>query len=179
MGLHGREIHRLHDTVQQHFSAMAYEPSGPFITSILELKLDSTTSFEWQRFIQDTTGVPHYDKLLEFLNLRAQASEALPTDPKRSSVRVNELARKGGSKQVSLFVANADESPSLPSHCPVCKKEKHHLFACDKFKTFPHDRKMSVVKLSDLFAARAFLEAVQICLSLLQMPEATSHAHAH
>ena len=149
----GREIRRLHDTVQQHLralKAMAYEPSGPFITSILELKLDSTTSFEWQRFSQDTTGVPHYNKLLEFLNLRAQASEALPTDPKRGLARVNEFAKKSGNKQVSLFAANADEPPSLPSHCPVCKTEKHHLFACDKFKTFSHDRKMSIVKSNNL-----------------------------
>jgi hypothetical protein len=39
----GRELHRLHDTVQQHLralKAMDYEPSGPFITSALELKLD-------------------------------------------------------------------------------------------------------------------------------------------
>jgi hypothetical protein len=48
----GRELRRLHDTVQQHLralKAMDYEPSGPFITSALELKLDVNTMFEWQR----------------------------------------------------------------------------------------------------------------------------------
>ena len=37
----GKELRRLHDIVQQHLRAlktMDYEPSGPFITSILELK---------------------------------------------------------------------------------------------------------------------------------------------
>ena len=45
----GRELHRLHDTVQQHLrplKAMDYEPSGPFITSVLELKLDVNTMFD-------------------------------------------------------------------------------------------------------------------------------------
>ena len=65
----GREIRRLHDTVQQHLralKAMDCEPSGPFITSILELKLDASTNFEWQKFSQDLPGYPHYGKLLEF-----------------------------------------------------------------------------------------------------------------
>ena len=48
----GRELHRLHDVVLQHLralKAMEYEPSGPFITSALELKLDTNTMFEWQK----------------------------------------------------------------------------------------------------------------------------------
>ena len=50
---------------------MGNEPPGPFITSILELKLDPGTMFEGQ----DLPEVPHLDKLLEFLNLHAHASE--------------------------------------------------------------------------------------------------------
>ena len=62
----GRELRRLHDTVLQHLralKAMDYEPSGPFITSALELKLDTNTMFEieWQKHSQE---VPHYHKLL-------------------------------------------------------------------------------------------------------------------
>ena len=55
-GRHGRELQQLHDTIQQHLlalQAMGQEPSGSFITSMLELKLDSTTLFEWQRHTQD------------------------------------------------------------------------------------------------------------------------------
>ena len=66
-----RELRRLHNTVQQHvlraLRAMDYEPSGPFITSALELKLDTNTMFEWQKFSQDSPKVPHYRDLLEFL----------------------------------------------------------------------------------------------------------------
>ena len=56
----GKELRNLHDTVQQHLRAlksMDYEPSVPFITSILELKLDTTTMFEWQKHSQSSTEV--------------------------------------------------------------------------------------------------------------------------
>ena len=48
--------------------SMGYESSGPFITSTLELKLDQSTLFEWQKNSQKSTGVPHY-RDLEFFNL--------------------------------------------------------------------------------------------------------------
>ena len=37
---------------------MEYDPSGPFVTSLLELKLDQNTVFEWQRCSQDSKEVP-------------------------------------------------------------------------------------------------------------------------
>ena len=77
----GKELWRLHDTVQQHLralKAMDCEAPGPFITSILELKLDSNTMFKWQKHSQESSSVPHYNELLDFINLRAQASESLP-----------------------------------------------------------------------------------------------------
>ena len=101
----GYEFCRLHDTVQQHLralKAMAYEPSGPFIMSVLELKLDSNTCFEWQKFSQDMSEVLHFEKLLEFLDLRTQASEALPSDTKKHPL-------------ISILIrAKDDISTSLP-----------------------------------------------------------------
>ena len=47
-----KELRALHDSVQQRVRALksiGYEPSGPFIISALELKLDETTMFEWQK----------------------------------------------------------------------------------------------------------------------------------
>ena len=46
-----KELCHLHDIITQHLCAlksMMYNPSGPFITSMLELKIDATTIFEWQ-----------------------------------------------------------------------------------------------------------------------------------
>ena len=58
----GKELRRLHDIAQQHqraLKALGHEPSGSFITSLLELKLDVNTMFEWQRHSQVSTDVPH------------------------------------------------------------------------------------------------------------------------
>lgn len=60
---------------------MDREPPGPLITSAVELKLDSNTMFEWKKHSHKSTTIPHY-KLLDFLNLRAQASELLPPSKK-------------------------------------------------------------------------------------------------
>lgn len=75
----GKELRRFHDTLQHHLRALktvGYKPDAPFITSLVELKLDSATMFEWQKHSQDKMNdVPHYQDLLDFLDLRAQASE--------------------------------------------------------------------------------------------------------
>ncbi len=74
----GRELRKLYDLAQQHLRAlksMKYDP-GPFMTFVLELKLDATTTFEWQKHSQTQRKVPHYQDLLDFINLRAQASES-------------------------------------------------------------------------------------------------------
>ena len=68
----GCELSRLHDVAAPHLTplkSMDYEPSCPFVTSILELKIDATAMFEWHRHSQDSTEVPHYTVLLEFLDL--------------------------------------------------------------------------------------------------------------
>jgi len=81
----GKELRTVHDTVVQHLralKALGHEPSKEFITSLLELKLDSVTMFEWQRHSQEHTDVPDCDKLLEFIDLRAQATEATIVDKK-------------------------------------------------------------------------------------------------
>ena len=149
----GRELRRLHDTVQQHLralKAMDYEPSGPFITSTLELKLDPTTTFEWQKHSQSSTAVPHYQDLLEFINLRAQACETSVGDStKKQTKHESPSARRpfGSSKPVALFAASTNSTTSL---CLACKTETHPLYVCTKFKSMPHDKKVAILKTNDL-----------------------------
>lgn len=78
----GKELRILHDIVLQHLRALGHEPTNSFITSLLELKLDTTTMFEWQRHSQEHADVPDWQELLDFLNLRAQAAEASSTRKK-------------------------------------------------------------------------------------------------
>ena len=75
-----KKLRCLHDVVQQHlwaFKAMGDDVPGPFITSVLELKLDQNTLFGWQKHSSELATVLHYDDLLEFVNLCTQASESM------------------------------------------------------------------------------------------------------
>ena len=129
----GKELRRLHDTVTQHLralKAMDCEPSGPFITSALELKLDDNTMFEWQKYSQDSPTVPHFSSLLQFLNLRAQATESWKSRPT--------------SRQVPSFATTVT---TVSDTCPVCKASTlHPLYSCSRFKTLPHEQMTSVVR---------------------------------
>ena len=65
----GKELRRLHDVVQQHIRALkslGHDPPGPFITSLIELRLDTTTMFEWQRHSQGI--VLTYHTMMTFSN---------------------------------------------------------------------------------------------------------------
>ena len=83
-----KELRRLHDTIKQHLHALEssqHNLPGTFITSIIELKLDVDTMFKWQKHTQTMTDVPPYKDLLDFIDLRAQASE--------TSLQIRKLSR--------------------------------------------------------------------------------------
>ena len=143
----GRELRQLHDTVQQHLralKAMGQDPTGSFITSLLELKMDSNTMFEWQKASQDSTDVPHYTKVLAFLNLRAQASETCSNDSKRHA-RFEE--KRSNQRVITSFAANASDTAP---NCSLCKGQRHPLYACPQFKSLTHDRMLSMVRTHNL-----------------------------
>ena len=122
----GKELRRLHDVVLQHLralKAMDYEHSGPFITSVLELKLDTNTMFEWQRHSQESAEVPHFKKLQEFLDMRAQASEVSVPECGKKPKSEGYNGRKPfiPSKPIASFAGAADPMAT----CVVCKSGKH------------------------------------------------------
>ena len=136
----GKELRQLHDTVQQHLralKAMDHEQPGLFVISVLELKLDMNTMFEWQKHNQTSVDVPHYNKLLEFINLRAQASETTTSDQNKKlskgETHPNKKSFVSG-KPVVLFAANTTDPVG---NCVLCKTDKHPLYACPKFKNQP------------------------------------------
>ena len=89
-----------------------------------------------------STSVPHFTKLLEFVNLRAQASEHMTPD--NTKKLANHEVQKSYSKPITSFAASA--SPSTGEPCPLCKTEVHPLFSCMKFKSLPHDSMIATVK---------------------------------
>jgi hypothetical protein len=114
----GKELRKLHDRIQQHLRAlrsMGYEPSSAFITSMLELKLDTATMFEWQRHSQSHSDVPHYQELLEFIDHRAQAAEiSQPHSFKKSSTVVMSYQRKTPNKEVASFPSSENVKQLYP-----------------------------------------------------------------
>ena len=143
----GKELRYLHDVAQQHLRAlksMGSQPSGPFVTSILELKLDPGTMFEWQRHSSESTDVPHYEKLLDFINLRAQASEHNMAEGNK---KVHDDARK---KFVNKPTPTHPSHVSITDSCVVCKTNSHLLFSCGKFKALSHEAKMAAVRANNL-----------------------------
>ena len=138
----GKELRRLHDTLQQHLRALDAadcEPLSHFITSIIQLKLDPGTLFEWQKHTQMVTDVPHFQDILEFIDLRARASEATFKRAPRVETPL---------KKISTNFAANPESPS--SQCVLCKPEKHPLYYCSKFKGMSQDQRLSVVRSNGL-----------------------------
>ena len=135
----GKELRRLHNNIQQHVRALktlGCDLPGKFITSMIELKLDTDTLFEWQKHSQTSTDVPPYEELLEFIDLRAQASEtSCATHKKRPPNRV------------TSFAASTNSSGN---NCIICKTEKHPLYFCAKFKSLSNDDKFSVLKTNNL-----------------------------
>ena len=139
----GKELRALHDTVVQHLralKALGHEPSKEFITSLLELKLDSVTMFEWQRHSQEHSDVPDCDELLEFIDLRAQAAEATVTERKPKS---NHPPPHHKAKPVPAFAVTSKEAESS---CIGCRGEKHPLYCCSKFRSMSHDEMIALLK---------------------------------
>ena len=140
----GRELRRLHDTIQQHARALktlGCEVPETFLTSMIELKLDVDTLFEWQKHSQTATGVPHFHDLLQFIDLRAQASEASYATSKKQMQQPRRQPNRVGS-----FAANSEFS----NDCVICKTTKHPLYACNEFKAMSHDGRMRVLKVNRL-----------------------------
>ena len=147
----GKELRRLHDVTQQHvraLRALGQEPSPAFITSIIELKLDTTTMFEWQRHTQGQTEVPHYREILEFIDQRAQASEISNPLLKRHNRMDTPLFRGSTTSKPHRSVTShtANHESSHDSVCPLCKPEKHPLYSCPKFRSLSFDQRMATVK---------------------------------
>ena len=121
----GKELRKLRDTVQQHLRAlksMGHDPSGPFITSTLELKLDQNTMFEWQKHSQSSSDVPQYQDLLDFLNLRAQATESSLIEHGNKKLKHETSQFKGHSKHVTSYMTH---TAVQTNQCVLCKPDKH------------------------------------------------------
>ena len=155
-----KELRRLHEVLSQHLralKAMKHEPSGAFITSLIQLKLDQNTMFEWQKHSQGEKDVPHYDKLVQFLEMRAIAAESCTRETTRrpgSSKTMAYLTKEDNlsKKETSYSEASTTKTMSTTHggiSCPICKVSKHLLYYSPKFKALPIDRCLIVARESN------------------------------
>ena len=137
----GKELRRLRDICSQHLQAlkaMKYEPSGAFVTALLEMKLDRSTMFEWQRHTQENLDVPHYADILEFIDLLARASKAVFREsPKGHS---QPQPSKSSTQIRTSYVVNVDTA------CISCGVWKHPLYVCRKFRSVSLEKRMNLVR---------------------------------
>ena len=85
----GRELCHLYDILMQHLlvlKVIEYEPSL-FVVSLIEMKLDQTTTFEWQRQTQGSSKMPHRNELLNLLDDELEPWSPLPVRYKAFSTK--------------------------------------------------------------------------------------------
>ncbi len=142
-----KELRSLHDVVLPHLralKAMGHEPSNSFVTSLLELKLDASMMFEWQRHSQEHMDVPDYQELLGFIDLRAQAVEASSSE--RKPLRGGYHGHSSGLRVNKLITSFASNAFPVDTSCIACKAEKHPLYSCSKFRSLSHPDKIALLK---------------------------------
>ena len=133
----GKELRKLHDTILQHTRAlktMKHVPSKTFLTSLIELKLDAGTLFEWQKHSQSQTNVPKYEDLLSFIDLRAQTLETSHALQPRKHSKDNH--KSGKRYQHSENVPSFYSSPNPLVKCPTCGADSHPLYSCPQFEAY-------------------------------------------
>lgn len=126
---------------------MRSEPSGAFITSAIELKLDKCTMFEWQKHSQKHDEVPRYEELLAFIDLSARATESL-VDHK--TIRHDPLYHKRSFPKGGAVASHASNAELLSSQCILCKPNKHPLYAYQHFRDMSHEAKINTVRSNGL-----------------------------
>ena len=117
------------------------------------------TMSEWKKFSQDEIEVLHYQKLLEFINLRAQASEPSIMEHSKKP-RYEATSAKKFSKPIASFAGTA--SPVVS--CVVCESGNYPLY---EFKALSHDQMVSTLRTHNLcMNCLRFGHLVKQCKSL-------------
>ena len=104
--------------------------------------------FEWQRHTQKSTDVPHYQELLDFLNLRAQASESSITEGSNKKPRHDTHLRKGYAPSGSV-ASHAAHTEPYSSPC-IAYLASFHCMHVLPSKTCNNENKVATLKSNNL-----------------------------
>ena len=101
------------------------------------------------RSSQSEAKVPHYQDLLDFIDLRAQASEGSAiiavNKPYHNFTSEKKFTTPG--KPLTSFTSH---HAAVSNQCIVCRADKHPLYVCPKFQSLPHDQMVATLKDNNL-----------------------------
>ena len=106
------------------------------------MELDQLTMFEWQRHSQNQSDVPHYAEILEFIDLRARASEMILHEGHKCHSQT--IPFKTSTQTRTTYVIRIDTS------CLVCRTSKHPLYAFGKFRSLSSEQWIDIVRKNQL-----------------------------
>ena len=111
---------------------------------MLELKLDQTTMFEHS---QESTEIPHYKDLLEFINSRAQASEKGYSQPGKSITSFSFAACTTGKNEKHPLYALANKMVSLIKQIRLAPLKDYRMTSLRlHLQTCPSNRTLLILK---------------------------------
>ena len=110
------------------------------LTGVIELKLDPTTMWDWQRSTGEKKEVPAFKDLLDFLYLQANDTE----NSVRDVVKKRPKESNPGKKTIKFYTAVVEDT------CVVCKNDYHPLYECKLFVAISPDKRMQLVRDSHL-----------------------------
>ena len=129
--------------------AIDYEPSGPFL-------LLHFSNLNWMKILCSNGGRTVKKVLLyhittifsnssSFVHKHQKLLLSIASARGTESYSVKKTTIPG--KPIASFTATTSES--IPT-CILCKKSKHTLNNCSKFKSFTHEKMMTTIKSNDL-----------------------------
>ena len=101
----------------------------------------------WQKHNQSEVDVVSYTDLLKFINLRAQATKTLISDPgqqRRVYTWVNFIV------EIVKHTSQASFTVGANGNCVICKADKHPLYFWPTFKAMPRERMVSALRANNL-----------------------------
>ena len=123
---------------------MKYKPSGAIVTALREMKFDQSTMFEWQRDTQGKADVPPFMEFLDFVDLRARASETISREGQKCH---SQAIPTKSCMQTRMTYAT---STNIDNSCIVCGASKHPLYTCRKFRSLSSEQRTEVVRKNQL-----------------------------
>lgn len=142
-------LSKLADDAQQHdasLKSLGVSVYPEMIVHLLESKLPKSTAERWDATIE-RDEVPSLDKIYEFLYKSAVCASKRE---RAKDMSEGHCVTSTPCKKKRIQLSNRALIVNASNNCIVCKNKRHPLFACDKFKQMPVEKRIEVVKVAKM-----------------------------